>query len=141
MAAPFARRAAPLLALALAGAGGCALDRPRSVPAPLRAAQVERLYFGRSIGDTAVVTDSAWAEFVRTVLTPAFPDGATTWEAVGQWRAPDGRSVHERSYVVELVYTRGRETDARVRLVIEAYKRQFAQQGVLRVVTAARTGS
>jgi hypothetical protein len=60
---------------------------------------VERLYFGRNIGDTAIVSDSAWNGFVRTVLTPAFPEGATVWDAAGQWRALTGlSSANEASW-------------------------------------------
>ena len=33
--------------------------------------------------------------------TPAFPEGATVWDAAGQWRAPDGTTVRERGFVVE----------------------------------------
>ena len=98
---------------------------------------MERLYFGRNIADTAVVTDSAWAGFVREVLTPAFPEGATVWDAAGQWRAPDGTTVRERSFVVELVHLVTPDVESRVRRVMDAYKRRFAQQSVLRLVTDA----
>jgi hypothetical protein len=90
-----------MLGIVLAGCAG--RNQPRAVGAA-SAVQVERLYFGRNIGDTAVVSDSAWSGFVREVLTPAFPDGATIWEAAGQWLAPNGTLVRERSFVVELVH-------------------------------------
>jgi hypothetical protein len=110
---------------------------PRPGGPGLRAAHVERLYFGRSIGDSALVTDSAWGSFVRDELTPAFPEGATVWDAAGQWRAPDGALVRERSFVVELVHLVTTDVEARVVRVIDAYKRRFAQQAVLRLVTDA----
>ena len=115
-----------------------AAERAPGAPRAPRAARVERLYFGRSIGDTAVVGDSAWTAFARTVLTVAFPDGLTVWEATGQWRAPDGRTVRERSMVVELVLADDADADARVQAVVATYRRSFAQQAVLRVSTAAR---
>ena len=128
---------AALLALAFAGAAGCAqVNRP----AGLQAAHVERLYFGRNIGDTAVVSDSAWNGFVRTVLTPMFPEGATVWDAAGQWRAPNGDLVRERSFVVELVHLVTPDVEARVQRVMADYKRLFAQQSVLRLVTNAWAG-
>lgn len=105
----------------------------------LRAAHLERLYFGRNIGDTAVVSDSAWRAFVRETVTPAFPEGATMWEAAGQWRASDGALVEERSYVVELLHMVAPDVEQRVQHVIDAYKRRFAQQSVLRTVTDVRT--
>lgn len=109
-------------------------------PPGLKAAHVERLYFGRNIGDTAVVSDSAWNGFVQTVLTPAFPEGATVWDAAGQWRAPNGELVRERSFVVELVHLVTPDVEARVQHVMTDYKRRFAQQSVLRLVTNAWAG-
>ena len=104
----------------------------------LRDAHLERLYFGRNIGDTAVVSDSAWATFVREVITPNFPEGATTWDAAGQWRAPDGTLVRERSFVVELLHVETPDVEQRVQTIIDAYKNRFAQQSVLRIVTNVR---
>jgi len=109
-------------------------------PAGLKAAHVERLYFGRNIGDTAIVSDSAWNGFVRTVLTPAFPEGATVWDAAGQWRAPNGNLVRERSFVVELVHLVTPDVEERVQRVMADYKTRFAQQSVLRLVTNAWAG-
>jgi len=109
-------------------------------PPGLKAAHVERLYFGRNIGDTAIVSDSAWSGFVQAVLTPAFPEGATVWDAAGQWRAPNGQLVRERSFVVELVHLVTPDVEARVQRVMEDYKRRFAQESVLRLVTNAWAG-
>lgn len=118
----------------------CVHGTPVAPAAPavgLRRAHVERLYLGRSIGDSATVSDTAWAAFVRDELTPAFPDGATTWDAAGQWRGPDGTLVRERSFVVELVHLVTPDVELRVQRVIDAYKRRFAQQSVLRLVADA----
>src|SRR4051812_33689369 len=98
----------------------------------LRSAHLERLYFGRNIGDTATVSDSAWTRFVHEVVTPNFPEGATTWGAAGQWRGPDGALVRERSFVVELLHLVTPEVERRVQVVMAEYKRRFAQQSVLR---------
>ena len=83
------------------------------------------------------MSDSAWNGFVRTVLTPAFPEGATVWDAAGQWRAPNGELVREQSFVVELVHVVTPDSEERVQLVMADYKRRFAQQSVLRLVTTA----
>lgn len=104
----------------------------------LHDAHLERLYFGRNIGDTAVVSDSAWAAFVRQVITPTFPEGSTIWDAAGQWRAPDGNVVRERSFVVELLHLVTPDVEQRVQTVIAEYKRRFAQESVLRMVTNVR---
>jgi hypothetical protein len=123
-----------VLLLAIAFAGCASLPRRDG----LRAAHLERLYFGRNIGDSAVVSDSAWAVFVREVITPAFPEGATVWDAAGQWRAPDGSVVRERSFVVELLHLVTPDVERRVQGVMDDYKRRFAQQSVLRMVTSVR---
>ena len=102
---------------------------------------VERLYFGRNVGDTLVVTDSAWAAFVTDVVTPRFPAGLTTWSAMGQWRGVDGGMQREPTFVVELVHpVRARDTDSAIAAIIAEYKRRFHQESVLRVVTAAQRG-
>lgn len=132
---PVSLRFPTFLAVLLVVFGCAAANRPAS---GLRPAHMERLYFGRSIGDTATVSDSAWSGFVREVLTPEFPEGATIWDASGQWRAPDGSTVRERSFVVELLHLVTPDIEARVQRVIDAYKTRFAQQAVLRVVTDVR---
>jgi hypothetical protein len=118
----------------------CVLAACASLPRGdgLRAAHLERLYFGRNIGDTAVVSDSAWTVFVREIITPTFPEGATVWDAAGQWRAPDGTVVRERSFVVELLHLVTPDVERRVQTVMGEYKRRFAQQSVLRMVTDVR---
>ena len=131
------RLRASILVLTVVLTGACAsAGRPKG----LRAAHVERLYFGRNIGDTATVSDSAWNAFLRTVLTPAFPEGATVWDAAGQWRAPNGDLVRERSFVVELVHFVTPDVEARVQKVMADYKIRFAQESVLRLVTNAWAG-
>lgn len=130
----------PRLRLLLTVASTCALAACASLPHRdgLRAAHLERLYFGRNIGDSAVVSDAAWAGFVRDVITPTFPEGATVWDAAGQWRAPDGTVVREKSFVVELLHLVTPDVERRVQQVMDEYKKRFAQQSVLRMVTNVR---
>lgn len=132
------RMAPRTLVIALIMTGTVACLPPRSGPA-LHAMQLDRLYFGRNIGDTAVVSDSAWRAFIREEFTPAFPDGATFWEAFGQWRGADGRVIREPSVVVEFLHAASADADARVRRVMDAYRKRFAQEAVLRVVTSVKT--
>jgi hypothetical protein len=122
--------------LALSGPIAACASLPRRDG--LRSAHLERLYFGRNIGDSAVVSDSAWSVFVRDIITPTFPEGATVWDAAGQWRAPDGTVVRERSFVVELLHLVTPDVERRVQSVMGEYKRRFAQQSVLRMVTNVR---
>jgi hypothetical protein len=87
-----------------------------------------KLYFGRDIPGGGVVTDDAWSSFAASVLTPAFPDGFTAYEATGQWRNPkDGRIAHEKTYVVEMV---GIVPSDRIATVIQAYRTTFHQISV-----------
>jgi hypothetical protein len=62
----------------------------------------------------------------------------TVWESAGQWRAPDGTLVRERGFVVELLHLVTPDIEKRVQRVIDDYKKRFAQQSVLRVVTNVR---
>jgi len=128
------------LALALTTAACFPGARGRTLSASLGPAptHLERLYFGRNIADTAVVSDSAFGTFVRDVLTPKFPEGATVYDASGQWRAPNGTLVREPSYVVELLHPATPESEALVQGVIDAYKTRFAQQAVLRLVSSVQ---
>ena len=99
---------------------------------------VERLYFGRDVGDSLVVTDSAWAAFLVEVVTPRFPGGFTAWRAEGQWRSASGVLEHEPSFVVEFVLPVRADTDLALSEIISEYKRRFHQESVLRVRASAR---
>ncbi|HEV8398375.1 MAG TPA: DUF3574 domain-containing protein [Gemmatimonadales bacterium] len=108
----------------------------------LEPAVSERLYFGRNIGDTLGVSDSAWAVFVTDVVSARLPRGFTFWKAEGQWRGADGRPRREPSFVLEVVHpARSAEFESAVLAIITEYKKQFHQQAVLRVVTPGRAGS
>lgn len=99
----------------------------------------ERLYFGRTIANTREVTDSAWAVFVREIVSASLPTGFTYWTAEGEWRGSDGRPVREPSFVLEVVHAeRSASADSAIVAIIAEYKRRFNQESVLRVVTAGR---
>ncbi len=107
--------------------GGCA----RSCPAGLARMDGVQMFFGGSLAE------ADWADFSAGTLTPAYPDGFTTYEAAGQWRDPaSGRLVRERTRVVQVF---GAGAMAPTALVAEAYKRRFHQQsvGVVRTVACA----
>jgi len=112
--------------------GGCS-----TVPA-IRCAQGERpsvtetLYFGRAT-PTGVVSDEDWAGFLRDVVTPRFPAGLTSWQAVGQWQSADGSVIREGSFVVNLVHPPAGTADADIAAIVSAYKERFQQEAVLRV--------
>ena len=97
----------------------------------------ERLYFGRQIADSGTVTDSAWAVFLKDVVSARLPAGFTFWAAEGEWRGSNGRSHREPSFVLEVVHpSRSAAADSGIVAVIAEYKRRFRQESVLRVVTS-----
>lgn len=91
------------------------------------------LFFGRGKSGGGTVTEAEWQAFLDAELTPRFPAGLTVLDAQGQWRGEDGKIVKEPSKVVVLLH----EDTAAVRKALEdliaAYKKQFAQEAVLRV--------
>jgi hypothetical protein len=99
----------------------------------------DRLYFGRNIADSLVVSDSAWAGFLRDVVSSRLPSGYTFWLAQGEWRGADGRVRREPGFVLEVVHPpRSAPADSAVLGIIAEYKRRFSQESVLRVITTGR---
>ena len=93
----------------------------------------------RSIPDGGgTVSDSAWAVFLREVVTPRFPDGLTVYRAEGQWREDGGRVLREETFVLEIVHPDGPSAEADFREIAAEYKHRFRQQSVMRVTTPAR---
>jgi hypothetical protein len=126
------RRSLLLIGFALA----CA---PSIQSSGMEAVVTDRLYFGRKTADSLSVTDSAWAVFLKDVVTSRLPSGFTFWTAEGAWRGPGGRSYHEPSFVLEVVHPpRSAEVDSAIPAIIAEYKRRFSQRSVLRVVTDGR---
>lgn len=89
----------------------------------------DTLYFGTQKPDGGVVSDAEWQQFLADVVTPRFPDGFTTWEANGQWRDQKGVIEHERTHILQIVGP----GETKIREIIDAYKKQFAQEAVLRL--------
>lgn len=115
--------------LAILLAGCEAASQTSSCPLPGQARMMSlKLYFGRDIPGGGFVTDEAWSSFAASILTPAFPDGFTAYEATGQWRNPqDGTIAREKSFVVETV---GITAPAPIATVIQAYRTTFHQIAV-----------
>jgi hypothetical protein len=87
---------------------------------------VAELLFGRS-----KVSDRSWERFLTAEVTPRFPDGLTVYDAKGQWRNPETKTIsRERSTVVMIAMPPGADNDVRLQAVIEAYKIRFKQQSV-----------
>ena len=86
------------------------------------------LIFGRSIEDGGVVTDEDWEQFIRSVVTPLFPDGFTVWNAKGSWRNDAGQIITEESKVLLIVHTDIVDNDRHISEIIRAYKSTFRSE-------------
>jgi hypothetical protein len=78
------------------------------------------------------VSDAEWSEFLKTVVTPNFPDGLTVFDGYGQWRNPETAVIGRSSGVkiVLIAVKRSPELAGRLTAVIDAYKTRFHQQSV-----------
>lgn len=124
--------AAVLLAVCT-GAPAHAGDAPPCPEGTERYAEYS-LFFGRGKGGAQTVSDDAWARFLARDVTPRFPDGLTVIDGAGQWRNAAGRIERERSKLLVVVAPPGASPLRRSGEIVEAYKRSFGQESVLRVV-------
>ncbi len=92
----------------------------------------ESIYFG-SNKPGGTVTTMEWAKFVNDHVTPAFPEGLTSWAGSGQWRMADGKIEREISYILQLTHDTTEEKESAIRAIMDRYKKEFHQEAVLRV--------
>jgi hypothetical protein len=113
---------------AIAQIGQATVDRPCG---PLGTAHMRTtLYFGLS-RPSGSISGSQWQSFLRTEVTPRFPDGLTVWEADGQWRGSGGHISRERAKVLLLVHDETPAVRAALSAIVQAYKKSFQQDSVL----------
>lgn len=91
----------------------------------------DRLYFGRSMHDGAVVGDAEWKEFLRDVVAPAFRDGFTVSSAEGAWRDSTGAVIREGTFVLQIVHRDDPALDAALQSIVDEYRRRFRQESVM----------
>ena len=120
-----------VLALAL---GACASRPPQTCAVGERLSVVDSLYFGGAY-PSGVVTAEQWQQYVDSVVTPRFPEGLTVLQATGQYRTHAGVIQHEPSWVLQLIHADGAQSEAAIREIRTAYRKQFEQESVLRVRT------
>lgn len=96
----------------------------------------QTLYFGTDMPGGRVDAP-AWKAFLDRTVTPAFPQGFSVWTAAGQWQSDSGAIVQEPSYVLNIIHPDVPSLDAAVAGIAAAYKREFRQEAVLRVRSAA----
>ena len=107
-----------------------------NVPATSETFVKTELYFGLS-QTSGPISEETWSGFVDQHITPSFSDGLTVLDAKGQWKNQSGQIVKENSKLVILIYKPNHDKDAAIDSIIAAYKKQFQQESVLRVTTAA----
>jgi hypothetical protein len=111
-----------LLATSAAGRSTC--------PASLRPATTAMLFFGAEARGGGEISDADWQTFLATEVTPRFPEGLTTWDSDGRWRAPSGVQTHEKSRVLLLVLSGRHDERAKLDALIDAYKTRYHQLSV-----------
>ena len=108
-----------------------------SAPVVVRAENYLRteLYMGMSIPGGSMVSDEAWERFLSEIVTPLFPDGFTILGGRGQYREASGTIAKEPSHVLVFLYRKSerRSAGAKIEKIRAEYKKQFAQESVLRV--------
>ncbi|SHJ36823.1 Protein of unknown function [Roseomonas rosea] len=131
------RAAAALLPLLLA-----ACTAPPSCPAGTAPAVVAELAFGRNADGVLRVGEADWSAFLAEEATPRFPDGLSSLDAQGQWRAPDGRIAREPAKLLWLVLPGAtlEEASRRTEPLAAAYKARFGQESVLRSLRSGCAG-
>jgi hypothetical protein len=83
------------------------------------------LYFGGTQLGGGLVSDADWSSFLAKVVTPAFPQGLTVYDAYGQIQQANGKIRRQPTRVVVIVHPRQPNREASFSSVIEAYQRQF----------------
>jgi hypothetical protein len=124
-------RTAAVLASVLTVYGCAAVQETRCAPGEERAVN-DVMFFGAA-KPVGTVTPGEWTEFLRTSVTPRFPQGLTVWQASGQWQGADTVIVHEASFVLSLVHPDDEPSEAAVRAIANEYKLRFSQESVLRI--------
>jgi hypothetical protein len=94
------------------------------------------LFFGSDREDGPDVTEDQFRDFLKTVVTPEFPDGLTVLTGRGQFCCDSvGEIIQETSFVLILLYPEEtiKESSEKIEKIRDSYKDSFKQQSVLRV--------
>jgi hypothetical protein len=110
--------------------GGCA-SLPQACLPPAQPVISADLFFGRSAG-RRVVSETEFAAFLASEITPRFPDGLTVLEAHGQWYNRErGTIVREASKLVKIIFADDARKRADLEAIAASYRLKFHQQSVL----------
>lgn len=78
-----------------------------------------------------------WDSFLALVVTSRFPDGLTVWDAQGQWRGKSGMVGKEKTKVLLLIHPDSPDSNRAIQEIIDAYKKKFRQESVMKVRSSA----
>lgn len=127
---PLPGKAACVPALALLLASCASTTPPPACVAPLKPATEVDLYFGRGT-PAGEVSDTEWAQFLTSEITPRFPDGLSVIDVAGQHRDPSGIIGRERSKLVILLVFDPPAHMPKVKAIVDTYKQRYAQHALL----------
>lgn len=96
-----------------------------------------RLFMGRGLDGSEVVSDADWENFLVDTITPRFPDGLSVLDVAGQLLHEDGSIEKERTKLLLILAPSDTPALEPLSEISEEYKRRFNQDVVLRVVTDA----
>ena len=123
---------AALLSAGLLAACTTMEPAPRSCLAGKPAIETQ-LYFGLSTTH-GVVSAREWQRFVEREITPRFAEGFTIVDARGFWLSAQAkRTISENSKLLIRVHNGSAADNDDSSAIVEAYKRAFAQESVLRI--------
>ena len=94
------------------------------------AEHIDRLAFGLGIRDTGFVSDSAWAAFIRDVVTPRFPGGFAVYSTEAQWQYANGKVAKEPGRIIEFIHVPDSTSEARVVEIADWFVKRFEQEAV-----------
>ena len=126
-----------ILLLALLALGGCASTGGARSAANTcgGVAMIEtQLFFGLSRPKGGTVSESDWNEFLQSEIVPRFAEGFSVIDSRGFWL--DGQSkqtITEDSKIISRLLRPGDAEE--ITQIIDAYKKEFEQESVLRVDT------
>lgn len=85
--------------------------------------------------DGTFVNEDEWDKFLSEEITPRFPQGFTSLQAIGQYQMASGVIVKENSRVIILLYpfNKRKIISRKIEQIRNIYKKRFLQESVLRL--------
>lgn len=110
-----------------------------STPNPSQKLSIkDELYFGLTQPGGGTLSEQEWQQFLNKVITPRFQEGLTVLDAYGQYLNRAGILTQEKSKLVILIHENSPEQTQAIAEIIDAYKRTFNQESVLRVTSEVK---